>query len=102
MLWSLEPVYSLYSLLKNQDFKHVRLLEYPGSYSRIFKAGSKEGLYTVQAVLYQDRVVTECNSKDIGNKAEDRQFLFTEEVDRALNSRQQGYRRGQGREIYTA
>jgi hypothetical protein len=70
--------------LEDWDLEHGWLLENPSGPKGIFKIGCEEGLCTFWAVLDLDRVILECYGQDVGNRTQDGEFFFTEEIDGAL------------------
>jgi hypothetical protein len=78
----LEAIRRPHRLPKDRDLEHVRLPKHPGGFGGIFQAGGEERLRATGAVFHQDRIVTERDGKDVDDRAEDGQLLFTEEIDR--------------------
>ncbi len=69
---------------EDRDLEHEWLPENPGGHEGIFEIGCEEGLCTFWVVLDLDRVIPECYGQDVGNRTQDGEFFFAEEIDGAL------------------
>jgi hypothetical protein len=81
ILRRLESVRRPHRLPENRDLEHVRLPKHPSSLDGVFQPGREERLGAIRAVFHQDRIVTEGDSQDVRNRAENWQHLFAEEID---------------------